>query len=165
MSWRTGTLRGRGMLAVENERKYCHCHAERPRTQGCSWVDFICSYCLVFCFETFLPWFVLTLNSELFLLQLPESCDYRCVPDTCCFQILTESGLGSPDLALVYVHGRDCCAKWQLLLLLCLCLLSGFSLCCQRSLMLLLMSPNKQPLRYWHLTVPVTCVNVLFSGR
>lgn len=103
---------------------------------------FICSYCLVFCCETFLLWFMLTLNSELFLLQPPESCDYRCVPDTCCFQILTESGLGSSNLTLVYVHGRDCCMWWQLLLTLCLCRLSGSPLCCQRSLTLLLTSPN-----------------------
>lgn len=45
---------------------------------------------------------------------------YATMPGTCCFQILSESDLGSPDLLLYVhgVHGHDCWTWWQLLLLL-----------------------------------------------
>lgn len=58
---------------------------------------------------TFLLWFVLTLNSELSLLQPPEYCDYRCVPPCLIPVAVTESVLGRPDLTLVYVQGVDGC--------------------------------------------------------
>lgn len=152
---------GVGVRTVENKGKHCHCQAGRPRTHGWGWVDCM-PYCL-FCFE---PWFV---NSAS-LLQPPEHWLQVCsaMPDTCCFHSLSRTS----GVQTYPCHGvHESCTWRQLLLLLCLCRFSGSSLCCQRSLMLLVMSPNRDCLFILASLAPctvsdtmdVTCVDV--DGR
>lgn len=145
-SWaRELELWGWGVCTVENKRKYRRCQAWRQRTQGWSWVVFY-----MFLLPCFLFWDILTLvhaDLERRTVLTPATwvlwlqvC--ATTPDTCCFQILTESVLGSPDLTLVYVQGVDGCVCgmwWQLLFLLRLCRFSGSSV-------LLTMSPDSQRL-------------------
>ena len=113
---------------------------------------------------TFLLWFVLTLNSELSLLQPPEYCDYRCVPPCLIPVAFTESVLGRPDLTLVYVQGVDGCVWYvvaatasavslqtQWLFYSIPCLLTV------RDCLFVLASLAPR-------TVSVSCVNVLLSG-
>lgn len=145
-SWATELeLWGWGVCTVENERKISPLSSRKTKNTRLELGRFY-----MFLMPCFLFWDILTLvraDLELRTVLTPATwvlwlqvC--ATMPDTCCFQILTESVLGSPDLTLVYVRGVDGCVCgmwWQLLFRLSLCRFSGSSV-------LLIMSPDSQRL-------------------